>query len=75
LLFSWSCSSHFKQLKEQLLLLASAHSILWASTSDHTELVKDERYAAEMVLMMPVPGVDDAVSLLVEGSDDDLSEK
>lgn len=55
-----------------LSVLASVHSILWASTSDHTELVKDERYAAEMVLMMPVPGVDDAVSLLVEGSDDGL---
>ena len=38
---------------------ASAHSILWVYTSDHTDLVKDE-YAAASILMMAVPGVEDA---------------
>lgn len=37
---------------------ASAHSILWVTTSDHTDLVKDEEYEAAPVLMMAVPGVE-----------------
>ena len=51
---------------------ASAHSILWVSTSDHTDLVKDEEYEAAPVLMMAVPGVDDAASPLVEETDGGL---
>lgn len=45
---------------------ASAHSILWVSTSDHTDLIKDEEYAAAPVLMMAVPGLDDDASESVE---------
>ena len=51
---------------------AFAHSILWVSTSDHTDLVKDEEYAAAPVLMMAVPGLDDDASPLVEETDSGL---
>ena len=54
-----------------LCVSASAHSILWVSTSDHTDLVKDEEYEAAPVLMMAVPGVEVA-SPLVEGTDGGL---
>ena len=50
---------------------ASASSVLWAATSDHTDLVKDEEYEAAPVLMMAVPGVEVA-SPLVEGTDGGL---
>lgn len=45
---------------------AFALSILWAATSDHTDLVKDEEYAATPALMMAVPGVDDDAPLVEE---------
>lgn len=51
---------------------ASAHSILWAATSDHTDLVKDEEYAAAPAVLFMAPGVDDVASLLVEETDGDL---
>ena len=37
---------------------ASAHSILWAAISDHTDLVKDEEYETASALMTAVPGVE-----------------
>ena len=37
---------------------ASAYSILRATTSDHTDLVKDEEYEAAPVLLLAVPGVE-----------------
>ena len=37
---------------------AFAYSILWVSTSDHTDLVKDEEYEAAPLLMLAVPGVE-----------------
>ena len=51
---------------------ASASSVLWVSTSDHTDLIKDEEYAAAPVLMMAVPGLDDDASPLVEETDGGL---
>lgn len=45
---------------------ASAHSILWATTSDHTDLVKDEEYAAAPAVLFMAPGVDDDASGSVE---------
>lgn len=51
---------------------ASAHSILWVSTSNHTNLVKDEEYEAAPLLMMAMPGMDDVTPLLVEGTDSGL---
>ena len=51
---------------------ASAHSILWAATSDHTDLIKDEEYEAASALMTAVPGVDEDVSLLIEETDGGL---
>ena len=51
---------------------ASAHSILWVSTSDHTDLIKDEAFEAAPALMMAVPGLDDDASPLVEETDGGL---
>ncbi len=51
---------------------ASASSVLWAATSDHTDLVKDEEYETEPILMMAVPGLDDDASPLVEETDGGL---
>ncbi len=45
-------------LLQALCASASAYSILWAATSDHTDLVKDEEYEAVPVLMLAVPGVE-----------------
>ena len=59
-------------LKPILSSSASASSVLWVSTSDHTDLVKDEEYEAAPVLMMAVPGLDDDASPLVEGTDSGL---
>lgn len=51
---------------------AFAQSVLWAATSDHTDLIKDEEYEAAPVLMMAVPGLDDDASPLVEETDGGL---
>lgn len=51
---------------------ASSSSVLWVSTSDHTDLVKDEEYESAPVLMLAVPGVDDDASPLVEETDGGL---
>lgn len=45
---------------------ASAHSILWVSTSDHTDLVKDEEYAAAPAVLFMAAGVDDDAPLVEE---------
>ena len=55
-----------------LSVSASAHSILWVSTSDCTCLVKDEEYVAAPALMTAVPGVDEDASLLIEETDGGL---
>lgn len=52
-----------------LCVSASAHSILWAATSDHTDLVKDEEYAAAPAMLFMAPGVDDDASGSVECAD------
>ena len=43
-----------------LCVSASAHSILWAATSDHTDLIKDEHAVEEGngLLLMAAPGLD-----------------
>ena len=51
---------------------ASAHSILWVSTSDHTDLVKDEEYEAVPAELFMVLGVDDVASGSVECVDGGL---
>lgn len=51
---------------------ASAHSILWAATSDHTDLVKDEEYAATPAVLFMAPGVDEDASLLIKETDGGL---
>ena len=51
---------------------ASAHSILWAATSDHTDLVKDEEYAATPAVLFMAPGVEDDAVLLIEETDSGL---
>ncbi len=51
---------------------ASAHSILWVTTSDHTDLVKDEEYEAVPAELFMVLGVDDVASGSVECVDGGL---
>lgn len=51
---------------------ASAHSILWVTTSDHTDLVKDEEYETEPAVLFMAPGVDDDAVLLIEETDGGL---
>ena len=51
---------------------ASAHSILWVSTSDHTDLVKDEEYETEPVVLFMAPGVEDDAVPLIEETDSGL---
>ena len=51
---------------------ASEHSILWVSTSDHTDLVKDEEYAATPAVLFMGPGVEDDAVLLIEETDSGL---
>ena len=55
-----------------LCVSASAHSILWVSTSDHTDLVKDEEYEAASAVLFMAPGVDDDATPMVEGTDGGL---
>ena len=45
---------------------ASAYSILWVSTSDHTDLVKDEEYEAASAMLFMAPSMDDDASGSVE---------
>ena len=45
---------------------SSAHSILWVSTSDHTDLVKDDEYAATPAVLFMAVGVDDDAPLVEE---------
>ena len=51
---------------------AFAYSILWAATSYHTDLVKDEEYIAAPAVLFMGPGVDEDVSLLIEETDGGL---
>ncbi len=48
---------------------ASASSVLWVSTSDHTDLVKDEEYEAVPAVLFMAPGVDEDASGSVECAD------
>lgn len=51
---------------------SSAHSILWVSTSDHTNLIKDEEYETEPVVLFMAPGVEDDAVPLIEETDSGL---
>lgn len=51
---------------------AFAHSILWVSTSDHTDLIKDEEYITAPAVLLMAPGVDEDASLLIEETDGGL---
>ena len=51
---------------------ASAYSILWAATSDHTDLVKDEEYEAVPAELFMVLGVEDDAVPLIEETDSGL---
>lgn len=51
---------------------ASAHSILWVSTSDHTDLIKDEEYVAASAVLLMAPGLEDSGTQIEEETDGDL---
>ena len=51
---------------------AFAYSILWVSTSYHTDLIKDEEYIAAPAVLFMGPGVDEDASLLIEETDGGL---